>query len=47
MLLEQTEKLNEIKDEKLQITNKDEVLKLLFVGFSSKQRLENLRFFII
>ena len=47
MLLEQTEKLNEIKDEKLQITNKDEVLKLLFVGFSNKQRLENLRFFII
>ena len=47
MLLEQTEKLNEIRDEKLQITNKDEVLKLLFVGFSNKQRLENLRFFII
>ena len=26
---------------------RDEVLKLLFVGFSNKQRLENLRFFII
>ena len=47
MLLKQTEQLNEIRDEKLQITNKDEVLKLLFVGFSNKQRLENLRFFII
>ena len=29
MLLKQTEKLNEIKDEQLQITNKDEVLKLM------------------
>lgn len=47
MLSNQAEKLNVIREETREISNKEEVLKLLFVGFSNKQKLENLRFFII